>query len=62
MDAESAGLLRQLILKERIAHLATLRNAAPMVSMTLYLPEPDFTAFYVHVSRLDLTHRLAPAK
>ena len=61
MDAESAGLLRQLILKERIAHLATLRNAAPMVSMTLYLPEPDFTAFYVHVSRLawhtqDMAH------
>ena len=23
-----------------------------MASMTLYLPEPDFAAFYVHVSRL----------
>ena len=44
--------LRNLILKERIAHLATLRNGAPMVSMTLYLPENDFSAFYVHVSRL----------
>jgi hypothetical protein len=44
--------LRNLILKERIAHLATLRNGAPMASMTLYLPEPDFSAFYVHVSRL----------
>ena len=39
-------------MKERVAHLATLRNAAPMASMTLYLPEPDFSAFYVHVSRL----------
>ena len=44
--------LKQLILNERIAHLGTLRNGAPMVSMTLYMPEPDFSAFYVHVSRL----------
>ena len=44
--------LRRLISKERIAHLGTLRNGAPMVSMTLYLPEHDFSAFYVHVSRL----------
>ena len=44
--------LRSLISKERIAHLGTLRDGAPMVSMTLYLPELDFSAFYVHVSRL----------
>jgi heme iron utilization protein len=53
--------LRKLISKERVAHLGTLRNGAPMVSMTLYLPERDFSAFYVHVSRLawhtqDMTH------
>jgi heme iron utilization protein len=47
-----AALLRKLILQERIAHLATLRDGAPMASMTLYLPEPDLSAFYVHVSRL----------
>jgi putative heme iron utilization protein len=52
VDAETSLLLRRLILQERVAHLATLRNAAPMVSMTLYLPEQDFSAFYVHVSRL----------
>ncbi|HEY8252061.1 MAG TPA: pyridoxamine 5'-phosphate oxidase family protein [Burkholderiales bacterium] len=52
MDAESALLLRNLVAKERVAHLATLRNEAPMASMTLYLPEADFSAFYVHVSRL----------
>jgi hypothetical protein len=40
------------MLKERLAHLGTLRNGAPMVSMTLYMPEHDFSAFYVHVSRL----------
>lgn len=52
MDAESAALLKSLILKERLAHLATLRGGAPMASMTLYLPAADFSAFYVHVSRL----------
>ena len=52
MDAETSALLRKLLRKERIAHLATLRGGAPMASMTLYLPEPDFSAFYVHVSRL----------
>jgi putative heme iron utilization protein len=44
--------LKDLLRKERLAHLATLRGGAPMVSMTLYLPEHDFSAFYVHVSRL----------
>ena len=52
MDAESRRLLGDLIRKERVAHLATLRGGAPMASMTLYMPEPDFSAFYVHVSRL----------
>ncbi len=52
MDAESARLLSRLIHAERIAHLATLRTGAPMVSMTLYMPAQDFSAFYVHVSRL----------
>jgi len=52
MDAESRRLLGDLIRKERIAHLATLRGGAPMVSVTLYMPEPDLSAFYVHVGRL----------
>ena len=52
MDNETGRLLASLIRGERIAHLGTLRGAAPMVSMTLYLPEHDFSAFYVHVSRL----------
>lgn len=52
MDTETSTLLAALLLKERIAHLGTLRGGAPMVSMTLYLPERDFSAFYVHVSRL----------
>ena len=52
MDAETRSSLSKLLRKERIAHLATLRAGAPMVSMTLYLPDESFSAFYVHVSRL----------
>ncbi len=52
MDSETSASLKSLVLKERIGHLATLRGGAPMASMTLYLPAQDFSAFYVHVSRL----------
>jgi len=52
VDAGTSLLLKNLFLKERVAHLGTLRNGAPMVSMTLFMPEHDFSAFYVHVSRL----------
>ncbi len=52
MDQDTSALLKTLILKQRVAHLGTLRGGAPMVSMTLYLPAQDFSAFYVHVSRL----------
>jgi heme iron utilization protein len=52
VDAETAGLLKRLLAKERTAHLATLRGGAPMVSMTLFMAERDFSAFHVHVSRL----------
>jgi putative heme iron utilization protein len=52
VDSETSGLLADLIRKERIAHLGTLRGGAPMVSMTLYLPGTDFSVFYLHVSRL----------
>ena len=44
--------LVELLRRERIAHLATLRAGAPMASMTLYLAEETLGAFYVHVSRL----------
>jgi hypothetical protein len=52
VDAETALLLKNLLRNERVAHLATLRGGAPMASMTLFMPERDFSAFYVHVSRL----------
>jgi len=49
---EFAVDLARLLRGERIAHLATLRDGAPMASMTLYLPEAGFAGFLVHVSRL----------
>ncbi len=52
MDAEPSRALARLLRKERLTHLGTLRGGAPLVSMTLYLPAPDFSAFYIHVSRL----------
>jgi putative heme iron utilization protein len=52
LDAETRSALSNLLRKERIAHLATLRAGAPMASMTLYLADEGFSAFHVHVSRL----------
>ena len=52
MDSADAVLLARLLRASRIAHLGTLRQGAPMVSMTLYLAAPGFDAFHVHVSRL----------
>jgi hypothetical protein len=52
VDADTRAALAQLIRRERIAHLATLRAGAPMASMTLYLADQGLDAFYVHVSRL----------
>ena len=52
MDTDSATTLARLLRGERVAHLATLRQSAPMASMTLYLPDAGFSALYVHVSRL----------
>lgn len=52
MDAESGNLLQALVRATRTATLATLRGGAPNASMVLYLPEQDFSAFHVRVSRL----------
>ena len=50
MDYQSD--LASLLRRERLAHIATLRQGAPMAGMTLFLPAADFSAFYVHISRL----------
>jgi len=51
-DSNTLTVLAHLLRRERVAHLATLRQGAPMASMTLFLPVADFSAFHVHVSRL----------
>jgi len=52
MNADERATLQQLLRGARIAHLGTLREGAPMVSMTLFLPAADLSSFHVHVSRL----------
>jgi len=52
MDGDTALTLVNLIRRERVAALGTLRGGAPLVSMVAYLPEPDLSAFHLRVSRL----------
>lgn len=52
MNPDDAAALARLLRTARVAHLGTLRQGAPLASMTLYLAAPDFGAFHVHVSRL----------
>ncbi len=47
-----AAPLAALLRRERVAALATLRQGAPLASMTLFLAEAGFAGFLVHVSRL----------
>lgn len=52
MDIESEKLLVHLLNNIRIAALGTIRDEAPRVSMVSFVPALDFSAFYVHISRL----------
>ena len=52
MNAATGTLLQSLVRATRTATLATLRQGAPNASMVLYLPEHDFSAFHIRVSRL----------
>ncbi|MCA1900525.1 MAG: pyridoxamine 5'-phosphate oxidase family protein [Chloroflexi bacterium] len=52
MDAQSEKLLLRLLTQTRIAALGTLHGEEPRVSMVAFVPAPDFSAYYIHVSRL----------
>lgn len=52
MDLQYQQLLARLIRTQRTAALGTLHEGAPLVSMVLYVPTADFSAFYIHISRL----------
>ena len=52
MDSQSEKILAHLLKTSRLAALGTLRDEAPQVSMVAFVPAEDFSAFYIHVSRL----------
>jgi putative heme iron utilization protein len=52
MDVASEKLFVHILTHMRIAALGTIRDEAPRVSMVTFVPAHDFSAFYVHTSRL----------
>jgi putative heme iron utilization protein len=52
MDIQSEKLLVHILTNVRIAALGTIRDEAPRVSMVTFVTAQDFSAFYVHISRL----------
>ncbi|MFN8413094.1 MAG: pyridoxamine 5'-phosphate oxidase family protein [Anaerolineales bacterium] len=52
MDAQSEKILTHIIRTTRIASLSTVRDEEPFSSMVAFVPAEDFSAFYIHVSRL----------
>ena len=52
MDTQSEKLPAHIISTTRIAALGTIRDEAPRVSMVAFVAAADFSAFYVHISRL----------
>ena len=52
MDKNSEVLLAYTLRNTRVAALVTLRGTEPRISMVAYVVAPDFSAFYIHVSKL----------
>ena len=52
MEAEQQLDLARLIRRQRWAALATLHSGVPYASMVAYVPEADFSAFFLHLSHL----------
>ncbi len=52
MDQASELTLARLIRETRVAALGTLHDGEPNLSMVAYAFAQDFSAFYIHVSRL----------
>ena len=52
MDKQSEQTLAKLIRETRIAALGTLHGGEPNLAMVAYSFAEDFSAFYIHVSRL----------
>jgi hypothetical protein len=52
MDQQSEQTLANLIRSTRIAALGTLHDGEPNLAMVAYAFAEDFSAFYIHVSKL----------
>lgn len=52
MDEQSEHMLARLIRETRLAALGTLHDGEPNLAMVAYSFAEDFSAFYLHVSRL----------
>lgn len=52
MDQESQEKLARMLHEQRVASLGTLREGGPLVSMVLFSPAADFSAFYFLASQL----------
>lgn len=52
MDADALITLAQLVRRQRVAALGTLRSGAPLVSMVPYAAAGDCTTIWLHLSRL----------
>jgi putative heme iron utilization protein len=52
MDANTTRLLVDIVQNTRIAALGTLHDEAPHVSFVAFVAAADFSAFYIHASRL----------
>lgn len=52
MDQVSQEKLARLLREQRLASLGTLREGAPLVSLVLFSPAADFSAFYFLASQL----------
>jgi heme iron utilization protein len=52
MDEQSEQTLARLIRSTRIAALGTLHDGEPNLAMVAYAFAEDFSAFYIHVSKL----------
>ncbi len=52
MDSSSRNLLSSLVSRSRVASLGTLHDGAPFVSMVLAAPDPTYSVWFLHISRL----------
>ncbi len=52
MNVESQNRLVAIFKEINIGSLGTVRDGHPFVTMVLFIPAPDYSAFYINVSKL----------